>query len=138
MVRKLKHHEQKLLKKVDFLQWKRDNNIHEIKVTRRYHLQSREDYEKYNKIIGALRKLANMIAQLDVKDSFRDQMTEQLLEKCYSMGLIPTNKGLIQIEKLPVSAMCRRRLPIVMVRLKMAETVREAVDFIEQGRKWII
>jgi U3 small nucleolar ribonucleoprotein protein IMP3 len=135
MVRKLRHHEQKLLKKVDFLQWRQEHNIHELKVIRRYHLQSREDYEKYNKIVGALRKLANMIAQLDVKDPFRDQMTEQVLEKCYSMGLIPTKKGLAQVEKLTVSAMCRRRLPIVMARLKMAETVREAVTFIEQGRK---
>lgn len=32
MVRKLKFHEQKLLKKVDFLNWKVDNNLHEVKV----------------------------------------------------------------------------------------------------------
>jgi hypothetical protein len=31
-MRKLKHHEQKLLRKVDFLQWKSDQNIREIKV----------------------------------------------------------------------------------------------------------
>lgn len=39
MVRKLKHHEQKLLKKVDFLQWKSDNNLREVEVMRRYHIQ---------------------------------------------------------------------------------------------------
>ena len=32
MVRKLKHHEQKLLKKVDLVQWKKDNNLREAKV----------------------------------------------------------------------------------------------------------
>lgn len=31
-MRKLKYHEQKLLKKVDFLEWKSDRNIREIKV----------------------------------------------------------------------------------------------------------
>ena len=31
-MRKLKYHEQKLLKKVDFLQWKSDQNIREIQV----------------------------------------------------------------------------------------------------------
>lgn len=61
MVRKLKYHEQKLLKKVDFLnvsfsdatwgsthrlQWKQDANLREIKVMRRYHIQDREDYHK--------------------------------------------------------------------------------------------
>ncbi|GMI24474.1 hypothetical protein TeGR_g12040, partial [Tetraparma gracilis] len=31
------------------------------------------------------------------------------------------------------SAFCRRRLPVVMVRLKLAESVREAVALVEQG-----
>jgi hypothetical protein len=47
MVRQLKFHEQKLLKKVDFLQWKTDQTMQEIKVMRRYHLQNRDDYHKY-------------------------------------------------------------------------------------------
>jgi U3 small nucleolar ribonucleoprotein protein IMP3 len=36
--RKLKFHEKKLLKKVDFFNWKNENNLHEVKVVRRYHL----------------------------------------------------------------------------------------------------
>ena len=32
-----------------------------------------------------------------------------------------------------VAAFCRRRLPVIMQKLKMAETVKEAVMFIEQG-----
>jgi len=38
-MRQLKYHEQKLLKKVNFLQWKSDQNVREIKVLRRYHVQ---------------------------------------------------------------------------------------------------
>lgn len=45
-MRQLKHHEKKLLKKVDLLQWKSDDTLHEIKVMRRYHVQNREDYAK--------------------------------------------------------------------------------------------
>lgn len=45
-MRKLKHHEQKLLKKVDFLTWKKEDNLREIKILRRYHIQNREDYAK--------------------------------------------------------------------------------------------
>ena len=45
-MRQLKFHEKKLLKKVDFVDWK-DNNLREIKVMRRYHIQNREDYQKY-------------------------------------------------------------------------------------------
>jgi U3 small nucleolar ribonucleoprotein protein IMP3 len=46
MVRKLKYHEQKLLKKVDFISWKVDNNLREVKVLKRYQIQRREDYTK--------------------------------------------------------------------------------------------
>lgn len=46
MVRKLKFHEEKLLKKVDFINWKADNNIHEVKVIRQFHIRKREDYTK--------------------------------------------------------------------------------------------
>ncbi len=46
MVRKLKYHEQKLLKKVDFISWQSDNNLHEVKILRKYHIQRREDYTK--------------------------------------------------------------------------------------------
>ena len=51
-MRELKYHEQKLLKKVDFLNWKKDANIREVAVLRRYHVQNREDYQKYNRIVG--------------------------------------------------------------------------------------
>jgi U3 small nucleolar ribonucleoprotein protein IMP3 len=45
MVRKLKHHEQKLLKKVDFNTYKSDNDHREAGVIRRYGIQQRDDCE---------------------------------------------------------------------------------------------
>ena len=45
-MRQLKYHEQKLLKKVDFLNWKQDKNLREVKILRRYHIQDRQDYHK--------------------------------------------------------------------------------------------
>lgn len=46
-MRKLKYHEQKLLKKVDFINWEADNNLHEVKILKKYHIQKREDYTAY-------------------------------------------------------------------------------------------
>lgn len=34
-MRQLKYHEKKLLKKVDFLKWKSENNLRELQVSRR-------------------------------------------------------------------------------------------------------
>lgn len=45
-MRKLKFHEQKLLKKVDLYNWKSEKDHREVRVMRRYHVQSREDYDK--------------------------------------------------------------------------------------------
>lgn len=52
MVRKLKHHEQKLLRKVDFVTYKSDNDHRDAAVRRRYHIQRPEDYHSYNRICG--------------------------------------------------------------------------------------
>lgn len=57
MVRSLKYHERTLLKKADFLQWKSDDNVREVKILRRYHIQKREDYHKYNRLCGAVTKV---------------------------------------------------------------------------------
>ena len=52
MVRKLKHHESKLLRKVDFTTYASDNNHRDAAVIRRYAIQKPGDYQKYNKICG--------------------------------------------------------------------------------------
>ena len=57
-MRELKYHERKLLKKVNFLQWKNENNHREVEVMRRYHLQDRDDYKQYNKLRPRLSALS--------------------------------------------------------------------------------
>lgn len=132
-MRQLKYHERKLLKKVDFLQWKSENNHRELEIMRRYHIQGRDDYKKYSKLCGMVTRLVHFLKKLDASDPSRIELTDQLLEKLYALGIITTKKSLIQLEKLTVSAFCRRRLAVVMVRTKMSESLREAVTFIEQG-----
>ena len=61
-------------------------------------------------------------------------MSEQLLDKLFNMGIINTKKSLQKAEEVTASAFCRRRLPVVMVRKKMAETMRVAVTLVEQGQ----
>ena len=48
------------------------------------------------------------------------------------MGVITTKKSLVQLEKLSTASFCRRRLSVVLVRLKMSETLKEACTFVEQ------
>lgn len=143
MVRKLKYHEEKLLKKVDFMNWPVDNNLHEAKVMRKFHIRKREDYTKwvkyaldcvwiksllilfsfwnlfshrYNKLSRTIRELAKRISEIDSKEPFRTEMSALLLEKLYVLGLIPTKWDLNNAVNISASSFCRRRLPVVMVR----------------------
>ncbi|XP_057813087.1 U3 small nucleolar ribonucleoprotein protein IMP3 isoform X2 [Cryptomeria japonica] len=107
-MRKLKFHEKKLLKKVNFLEWKKEGGQREALVMRRYHITGRDDYKKYSVLCGVVTKLVNILKQIDPKDPFRVEMTDRLLEKL-------------------------RRLATVLVRLHFCESLKEAVTYIEQG-----
>ncbi|XP_076454396.1 U3 small nucleolar ribonucleoprotein IMP3-like [Babylonia areolata] len=132
-MRKLKYHEEKLLKKVDFLNWKSENNLYYIKLMRKFRIEKREDLTLYNKYTKHILDLAKKIKDLPADDPFRTVATAQLLEKLYSMGLIPTRKNLELALKVSAAAFCRRRLPVVMVKCHMAQTVKAAATFVEQG-----
>jgi U3 small nucleolar ribonucleoprotein protein IMP3 len=125
MVRKLKHHESKLLRKVDFTTYKSSDPHHRASaVLRRYHIQAPADYTKYNRLAGSLRQLAHKLTLLDPTDPIRRKHEELLLGKLYDMGVLSQRSKLSEVErKVGVSAFARRRLGVVMTRLRMCESV---------------
>lgn len=106
--------------------------MREVKILRRYHIQDREDYHTYNKVVGHITKLVTMLKGLNPRDPVRIEMTDLLLDKLHGLGIIQ-NKRLLACDAIAASTLCRRRLPVVLVRLKFAETMREAVTLVEQG-----
>ncbi|KAL8559244.1 hypothetical protein ACOMHN_040368 [Nucella lapillus] len=132
-MRQLKHHEKKLLKKVDFINWKAEKNLYTLKLMRKFRIEKREDLTLYNKYTKQILDLAKKIKELPAEDLYRTVATAQLLEKLYAMGLIPTRRNLELALKVSAAAFCRRRLPVVMVKCHMAQTVKAAATFVEQG-----
>lgn len=49
------------------------------------------------------------------------------------MGLITTKRNFELCSKVTASCFCRRRLPVIMVRSKMIQTLKAATTYIEQG-----
>ncbi|EFX02702.1 u3 small nucleolar ribonucleoprotein protein imp3 [Grosmannia clavigera kw1407] len=134
MVRKLKHHEQKLLRKVDFTTWKQDNDHRASAVVRRYMIQKPEDYHSYNRICGSIRQLAHRISLLPPDNAVRKRHEDLLIEKLFDMGILSNKDKFSGVEHhATVSAFARRRLPVVMTRLHMADTIQAATVMIEQG-----
>ena len=132
-MRKLKHSEKKLLKHTDFFNWEVDNNLHEVKIMRKFFIQKREDYTYYNRLARQIRETARKIKDLDPKDPYRTDASGSLISKLYVMGLIPTKWNLQMCDKITASSFCRRRLPCQMVRSNMVADLKTAVTFIEQG-----
>lgn len=75
MVRKLKFHEQKLLKKVDFINWDTDTSQHENKIMRLYHVEKREHYTLYN-------KLSREVWSFKGKENFKKEI--------FAINILPT------------------------------------------------
>jgi U3 small nucleolar ribonucleoprotein protein IMP3 len=127
-----------LTTQVDFNTYKSDNDHREAAVMRRYAIQGRDDYRKYNQLCGSMRQLAHRLANLDPSDPFRRKHEDLMLEKLFDMGILGTGGGgrgkLSDVEhKVTVSAFARRRLPVIMTRLRMSDHIQAAIKLIEQG-----
>ncbi|KYO34111.1 U3 small nucleolar ribonucleoprotein protein IMP3 [Alligator mississippiensis] len=137
MVRKLKFHEQKLLKRLDLVSWEAaGGGTAELRVLRRYRLPRREDYTRYNQLSRAVRTLARRLRDLGsapAHAAFRARCTAALLGKLQALGLVSSARSLEQCDRVTASSFCRRRLPCVLLRLRMAPNLRAAVAFVEQG-----
>eukprot|EP01061_Rhynchopus_euleeides_P002273 TRINITY_DN11743_c0_g3_i2.p1 TRINITY_DN11743_c0_g3~~TRINITY_DN11743_c0_g3_i2.p1 ORF type:complete len:185 (+),score=84.59 TRINITY_DN11743_c0_g3_i2:164-718(+) len=133
MMRKLKKHEKKLLRKTDFLKYREETKSNEDKVIRNYYLQNREDYKKYNKLTGEVTSLVHHLRYLKPSSKVRLQVTQQVLDKLHSMGVIDQKDNLSGLERLTTASFCKRRLPVVLVKLKMAQHLEMAVKLVEQG-----
>ena len=82
-MRKLKFHEEKLLKKTNFYDWKNIATSKKAEITRKYRLSSREDYSHYEKVVGFITQACSLIKKLPPNDPFVKQITDQLLGKLY-------------------------------------------------------
>lgn len=49
------------------------------------------------------------------------------------MGIINERSSLEVVDTVTASSFCRRRLPVVLKKLEMAENLKAAVEFIEAG-----
>ena len=132
-MRQLRYHEKKLLKKVDFFSWETDNKRTEAAMMRKFMISKREHYSAYLRLSRQVRTVCRKIRDLDPQDPFRIKCTIDLLDRLYNMGIIPTKKNLELADKVTASCFCRRRLPVILVKLKMAENVKAATMFVKQG-----
>lgn len=90
---------------------------------------------RYNRLVGNLHHLTLRLSRLPPTDPFRLKRESALLSKAYDIGLVDTGAKMSDIlDKVNVSAFARRRLGVVMVRLKMSQSVKQAVTYIEQGQ----
>lgn len=131
MVRKLKYHEKKLLKKVDFINWEIDeNNLKEVKIMRKYSI-TRGEYTAYNKLSREIRVLANKLQGVE-KKPYGVLAKRQLCQKLFDMG-ITTAQRLGNCLEVSASSFCRRRIAVMVLKAKMADNLTDAIKYVEHG-----
>lgn len=129
-MRQLKYHEQRLLRKTNFLEWRNTDTKNEHHYISRYYITRREDYYTYRKLARIIRTLAESIASMP--DAQKEKYTTILVNRLYSHGLI-ANRKLVECAKIKIENFCERRLPVLLKRNRMIENLRDAVKFVEQG-----
>lgn len=131
-MRKLKYHEQRLLRKVNFLDWKSTNTKREQLIASKYSLLQREEYGRYNRLVGKIKKLSLALAKLRENDEMKHRLGKELSRWLYSMGFIKEKK-LYDCSRITVSDICNRRLPVIMKRIRMVSNIKDATKFVEHG-----
>ncbi|KAI3381240.1 hypothetical protein SNEBB_002072 [Seison nebaliae] len=132
MVRKLKYHEQKLLKKVDLFR-QSDEAINEKECLSKFRIRKRQDLIAYRQLSRRIRELAHKIRDLDENDPFRTQCTKVLIQKLYDIGLISTKQSLELASKVNALSFCLRRLPTVMKKVNLVDSIQTADNFVRQS-----
>eukprot|EP01114_Cavostelium_apophysatum_P015487 TRINITY_DN4219_c0_g2_i1.p1 TRINITY_DN4219_c0_g2~~TRINITY_DN4219_c0_g2_i1.p1 ORF type:complete len:181 (+),score=28.29 TRINITY_DN4219_c0_g2_i1:278-820(+) len=130
-MRQLKFHEKKLLKKVDFYKVSEDNAAANLMITR-FKLSGQKEYYEYKRIVVLIRTLLTKMTEYDQEDPFRVKLTEQLGRKLYQMGIIPTENH-IDLKTVSIANFCRRRIPVVLLRMQMASSLTEATTYVQHG-----
>ncbi|EFC50373.1 predicted protein [Naegleria gruberi] len=139
-VRELKHHEQKLLKRVDFLNWKSDGVTPEykeyiLKTIQKYQLKDQKEFFNYQRIATQINNTLNSIKELDDK-IYRDFKVDQLVmlgKKLFDMGILDSEAEIETLKKITVGRLCRRRISYLLKVLHFSESVRLANLNIQHG-----
>ncbi|KAI5133997.1 U3 small nucleolar ribonucleoprotein IMP3 [Nematocida ausubeli] len=131
-MRQLKFHEQKLLKKVDLLDWKGTSTQKEQMATSKYLLEDRETYVKYNLIVGKIRRLTLALAKLNDNEPTKQIIAKELTNRLYTLGLIGS-KTLLECAKVGVGSFCKRRLSSILPAIEMVPDIKTSMAFIKGG-----
>jgi len=137
-IRRLKYHEQKLLKKVDFLDWEGDSVDFKKRVLEAiaiFKLRDQQEYMKYHKIAKEINIALDKVRKLPDDDNFRTfkkVQLELLITKLYQMGVL-NDRNLDYTGKISAEMICRRRISYIMFKEHFAESVNLACLYISHG-----
>ena len=132
MGRKLKFHEQKLLRKTNLYSWKHDDNQRVGMVVSRYGLSGSDEYNRYNRLVMKIQKFTNTLRQMPPEDKVRIDLTREFVDRVYKLGFIESPL-LSECENISASSVCKRRRPVVLCQLKFCQRVSDADRYVRQG-----
>lgn len=130
-MRKLKHHEQRLLRKTNFIEWQGDTTVPEQAICARYHISDLAIFYKYSNLVREIRRVAKGISKQQNVGK-KTLFTRRLTQNLFNTGVL-NKPSLLSASKIRIIDFCKRRLPSLMVQSRMVQNMKDAVRFIEQG-----
>ncbi|EET01203.1 putative SSU ribosomal protein S4P/U3 small nucleolar ribonucleoprotein IMP3 [Giardia duodenalis assemblage B] len=133
-MRALKYHEEKLLKKTSLYDWKDSHSIIDSATMNKYGVYDRRELITYRQTMRKIRHMVELLTQLPQDNNVRIELTRRLSRTLYDMGVVDNPQaGLDDISGLNSSALLLRRLPCIMMKLKMVQKIQDGVRFVKQG-----
>ncbi|KAM9949105.1 hypothetical protein ACTFIY_005554 [Dictyostelium cf. discoideum] len=129
--RKLKYHEEKLLKKTNFKHYRRENQK-DVENIGRFGLKGKEEYAEYTKLVAQYKHVLKEISDLSDQDPVKQKLLSDLSEKLYNMGVIDLKQP-SELVKVNASSFCRRRAVVMLVKKKFAEHLTQAFGLLSHG-----
>lgn len=88
---------------------------------------------RYAKLAHLVQQLVAKVRLLSYDSDIKTKVAKELLTFLHGLGVVEGTVSLEGCEKISVSAFCKRRLPHVLIKLKMAKHMNHAISLIEHG-----
>lgn len=130
-MRKLKYHEQRLLRKTNFIEWQGDKTPIEQTICSKYYISDLNIFYKYSNLVKQIRLTAKNISKMKNEEK-KILYTKRLTKNLFNLGVI-SKPSLLQASKIGIEDFCKRRLHYIIFQLRMVQNMKDSVRFIEQG-----
>ena len=115
--------------------WQEERIEREKIILENYSLKNKKEIWKMQSVLKKFTEQAKRLSNLDSEQAKKEK--EQLINKLFRLGLVKKNAGVDDVLSLTLENILDRRLQTMVYKLNMANTIKQARQFIVHGHVFI-